>query len=600
MIGRARRAGGFWRPVLHGWLLLVFLLPAGCRTPGSGVSTSITLLHTNDTHSHLESFTPFGEPEQGGVARRQTLIRAVRADKGDDRVLLVDAGDFFQGTVFYNAWKGSADIMALNDMGYDAATLGNHEFDSGPEELGRALRGAPVVIDHASLATEPLIVPLVAANLDVSGEAALAGLIRPSIVVRKGGVEIGIVGVITETAGRISDLGPRVVVREYAASVQAEVERLRRRGIDRIVLLSHAGYAVDKRLAPQLAGVDIIVSGHDHPLLLPPAAYAPSAPLAVLADRVVGEYPTVTAGRDGAPVLIVGAYEWGGFLGRLDVTFDRGGVLSAWRGAPLFVDGSVVPEPRLAERVASYKAPIAAFAAAPIGRAAVFFDGGAQPGLRTGEMPLGNLVADAVLAVAAGRDKAVAALINGGGLRAGLPVSGLLPGAPPPYQVTFGDALTVLPFGNSIVTMDVTGRQLVAALDNGLGWAFDQAAGASRASGAFPQVAGLRATYCADRVADMHRDVARPASCAAALLVGGVVTDLRVADRPVDLEATYRLATSDYLAGGGDYYDSLAEACNRAEGYCLKTGLLMLDALVAQFADHAPVARPAAGRLLAR
>ena len=108
---------------------------------------TLTLLHTNDTHSHLEPFPRDDElsagnqgPQQGGIARRKTLIDTIR--DSEPNVLLVDAGDHFQGTIFYNAWKGSAEIMVLNALGYDATTLGNHEFDRGPAELGRARRSA--------------------------------------------------------------------------------------------------------------------------------------------------------------------------------------------------------------------------------------------------------------------------------------------------------------------------------------------------------------------------------------------------------------------------------------------------------------------------
>lgn len=146
-----------------------FLLSISAGLSGCAISSdlpisspiTITILHTNDTHSHLEPFPRDSEltagnqgPQQGGIARRKTLIDTIRSS--DPNVLLLDAGDNFQGTIFYNAWRGSAEVMVLNTLGYDAITLGNHEFDLGPVMLGRALRGEPVKIASSTYHTQKL------------------------------------------------------------------------------------------------------------------------------------------------------------------------------------------------------------------------------------------------------------------------------------------------------------------------------------------------------------------------------------------------------------------------------------------------------------
>jgi 5'-nucleotidase len=401
---------------------------------------TLTLLHTNDTHSHLEPFPRDDElsaghqgPQQGGIARRKALIDAIRAR--EPNVLLVDAGDSFQGTIFYNAWKGSAEIMALNALGYDAVTLGNHEFDRGPAELGRALRGEPVEIAGAVYPTEKLCPPIVATHVDARAEPALRGLFAPSAVLERGGERFGILGVVTEDVPAISSPGPNVRFLDAVSSVQAEADRLR------------------------AAGIDVIVSGHDHALLGDPAAVEAVAP--GQGERIKGPYPTVTAGADGAPVLVVSAHEWGRWLGPLKVTFDERGVIRRWEGQPIFVRGcafargavdcgrqSAPEDPAVAAQVASYRAPLDRFADAVIGRAGMFFDGGRTPGLRTREMPLGNLVADAMWAAAAQSDGAVAAIVNGGGIRAGLNAG----------DATFEEALAVLPFGNTVAVSRVCKR----------------------------------------------------------------------------------------------------------------------------------------------
>ncbi|MCC6135433.1 MAG: 5'-nucleotidase/apyrase family protein [Candidatus Contendobacter sp.] len=543
---------------------------------------AITVLHTNDTHSHLEPFPRDHEltvsaagPQEGGIARRKTLIDQTRA--GEPQVLLLDAGDNFQGTIFYNAWKGSAEVMALNALGYDAVTLGNHEFDLGPVELGRALRGEPVTIAGAAYPTEKLQVPLIATNVDASREPALAGLFRASVVLERGSESFGILGIVTEEVPTASSPGPNLRFLDYVASVQAEADRLTEQGINKIILLSHYGYPVDVEKAPQLQGIDLIISGHDHALLGDPAAIEAVAP--GQGARVKGPYPTVATARDGKPVLVVSAYEWGRWLGQLKVSFDDRGVVQSWQSQPIFVRGcefangavdcrqQVVPEePTVKAQVAAYREPVNRFAEVIIGQAGMVFDSNRVPGLRTQEMPLGNLVADVILQSAAQSDRAVAAIVNGGSIRAGLN----------PGNVSFENALGVLPFGNTVATLEVKGDTLVAALDHGL---------SKPTAGAFPQVAGLKLSYCA----------ALP--CAAALRTDGRVTRLLINGEPVDLAATYRIAANSFIAKGGDDYTMFKEAC-ASGAYCRDTGILELDLLVDEFKARSPVLRSAEGRIV--
>ena len=579
--------------------LFISLCLVSCANNSSSDKTTITLLHTNDTHSHLESFSPLDEPEQGGVARRKTVIDSIRDEVGSDHVLLVDAGDFFQGTTFYNAWQGSADIMALNALGYDVVTLGNHEFDRGPVALSRALSGDTIDIAGSRYPTEPLHVPIVSTNLDFSAEPSLFGKIQRSIVIEKSGDQIAVLGVITPLLPNISLCGTTIEVDNYLPSIQAEIDRLTAQGINKIILLSHAGYDVDITMTSQLTDVDVVVCGHDHPLLLPESAYSDGAPLHYLADKVVADYPSVSNDVQGNPVLLVGAYEWGKLLGRIDVTFDQAGHIIDWSGEPIAINAEIDADSELAEQVTSYKEPITEFSAVIIGEAGMYFNGDRNPGVRSQEMALGNLVSDAVLKVAATYDTAVASIINSGGLRTSLPQD-IDPAIDlPPYNVTFGDALSLLPFGNTISTIDVTGYELVSALDNGLTWAFDSETMTTRSSGAFPQISGLQLTYCNDTVDDMRNRINPPAPCNAALIDGGVVTSLQVAGAAVNFASTYRIATNNFLANGGDYYLSLQQACNRPDGYCVDSGILALDAVIDEFDTLEPVIRSDEDRIVA-
>ena len=562
--------------LLSGW--------AAAEDESTGRPFTMTLLHTNDTHSRLEPFPRDRElsasdpgPQQGGIARRKSLIEQIRANAPN--VVLLDAGDFFQGTIFYNAWKGSAEVMGLNALGYDAVTLGNHEFDLGPVELGRALRGEPVAIAGVPHDAEKLRPPVVATNIDASQEPALNGLLRSSVVLERGGERLGILGVITPDVPTISSPGPRLRFLDYVGSVQAEADRLQAQGIDKIILLSHTGYPVDVAHARQLRGVDVIVSGHDHALLGDPATVDAVAP--GQGARVKGPYPTVVTAADGQPVLVVSAYEWGRWLGQLQVAFDQHGVIERWQAQPIFVRGcafvqgtvdcsqQVGPEdPTVKAEVARYREPVDRFASAHIGQAGIAFDAGnGVASVRRQEMPLGNLIADVMLAAAAASDRAVAAIANGGGIRAGIA----------PGEVRFEQALAVLPFGNTLVTVDLSGEQLAAALDHGL----------TRGGGAFPQVAGLKLVYCA----------AEP--CPQALRPQGRVTQLTVDGHPVELTASYRIAVNSFMARGGDAYPVFRDACASGR-YCRDSGVLDLDLLVQEFKNHSPVVRQVEGRIVAQ
>ena len=564
----------------------------GCNSSSNNDDTvrpiTLTLLHTNDIHARLEpvSATFDGDPEHGGVARVKTVVNQVRSEVGDDNVLLVDAGDYSQGTIFWNAWKTSDAVMFLNDIGYDAVTLGNHEFNLGPENLAARLEGEPVTIAGVDYATEAASMPVVVTNLDLSGVPALQARVQPSAIVNKAGVRIGIVGLVTDTTQNISSPGPDVVFLDYVDSVQAEVNRLRNDGVRHIVLVSHVNYADDVQIARQLSGVDIIVSGHDHVLLgdeneLPEWTHR----------RIQGPYPAVVEDRDGDTTLVVSGWEWTRAVGRLDVEFDDRGRVVNWSGGPIITELSIAEDPELAQKVADYRVPVDEFANVIIGSAGVFFDGDRNR-MRYEETALGNLVTDTML----GFDQIAplivdAALTNGGGIRASIDLG----------DVTFGDALSILPFGNSLVVVDLTGEELVAALDNGLTHAYDPVEDRIRSTGSWPQVAGMTVTYCLATVADIQSDPAilPPAPCADSILEDGVVKRVEIGGEEVALDQTYRIVTNNFLARGGDFYASVAQACERAGNFCEDTFFLLLDAFIAEFENNSPVTREVEGRLVA-
>ena len=213
----------------------------------------LTILHTNDTHSQIEPKAN----GQCGYARRMGLIRQER--QADKHLLLLDAGDFCQGTPYFNFYHGRVEIDAMNRMGYDAATLGNHEFDNGLDTLAAVIKGARF--------------PFVCANYDFTG-TALEDLIHPYTIIRKGGLKIGVFGLGCDPKGLIAEKNflPAQYNDPYPVA-QRVTDELRAQGCDIVVCLSHMGTygkapedVCDVNLAAQTRGIDVIIGGHTHKL----------------------------------------------------------------------------------------------------------------------------------------------------------------------------------------------------------------------------------------------------------------------------------------------------------------------------------------------
>ncbi len=274
-------------------LLLAGGFPLSALAAGSG--TKLTILHTNDVHSRLEPF-PNVEGEkfagQGGVAARAALIDKIRRE--EDHVLLFDCGDIFQGTPYFNLYKGEPEIKAMSLMGYDAATMGNHDFDAGVEGFAAQLPNANF--------------PILCSNYEFL-RTALEGKTQPYKVFRKGPVKVGVFGLGIQLKGLVADDACKgVQYLEPTRIAQQMADKLRKdEGCNLVVCLSHLGYEYnsrkisDKVLAKETDGIDLILGGHTHTFL---------------------DEPTILTNKSGKEVLIhqVG---WAGLrLGRIDIYFD--------------------------------------------------------------------------------------------------------------------------------------------------------------------------------------------------------------------------------------------------------------------------------------
>ncbi|MEO3417402.1 5'-nucleotidase C-terminal domain-containing protein [Roseovarius sp. CAU 1744] len=460
---------------------------------------NLHILHTNDIHSRIEAINKYdstcdaeGEAAGecfGGVARLKAAIDAKRSELGET-VVVLDTGDPFQGSLFYTTYKGAAEAEFMEAIGYDAMAVGNHEFDDGPEGLAGFIDGVSF--------------PVVSGNIDVSQSNVLAGKVMDHIVVEVAGEKIGIVSALAVDTVETSSPGPSVVFHDEIESLKADVAALEAAGITKIIALTHVGLPKDLDIAAQVPGIDVIIGGHSHTLMSND-------------DDTTPAYPTMV---DGTPVAQ--AYAYSKYLGHLTVTFDDAGNVTAVTGDPILLDASVAPDTAVLARVTEMGAPIEKLKARVVSDSAAVIDGSREM-CRAMECPMGNLVAEAMLDRV--KDQGIQiAIQNGGGLRASIDAG----------KVTMGEVLTVLPFQNTVATFQLTGSDIIAALENGVS-KIDEGAGR------FPQVAGLK--YSFDATAE----------------TGKRISDVLVKEGdafvPLDEAKVYGVVSNNYMRSGGDGYD---------------------------------------------
>jgi 2',3'-cyclic-nucleotide 2'-phosphodiesterase (5'-nucleotidase family) len=488
---------------------------SGCRPAISEGPAQLTILHTNDTHAHLDN-----------VAARCALTTRLRSENTQSDELLLDAGDVFAGTPYFSLFKGQADLWYMKYLKYDAMCPGNHEFDKGNDVLEEFVKNTGF--------------PVLCANFDFSKAGALGNQVQPWVIIERGGHKYGVFGLTTEETAEISRPGPEIVINDHLTWAKRAVEYFQGKGVNKIIALTHIGWDEDARLANEVEGIDIIVGGHSH--------------------TVPDVYPLVV-NKFSAPTVIVQAGCYNRYLGRLNVDFDGNGVITGKASGELIaIDNTLPADKTAADRLAEYQAPISVLMNKAAGSTQVALDGEGEH-VRTMETNLGNLVADASL------DKgryinAVIALVNGGGIRSSLPAG----------EISIGQVYEVLPFDNYLVSADISGKQLIGALENGV-------SKVEGVQGRFLQVAGMRFKW--DGSALPGKRI--------------VSADVNTLDgyKPVEADKTYRVVTSDYVAGGGDGFTDIKAAANQ-----VNLAFPLTDVVAEYLEQHSPVNPQVEGRII--
>lgn len=452
-------------------LLLISIALAGAQQPQREERlVRVTLLQVNDVYQ----FTPVDRGARGGLGRMLTLRKQIM--RKSPNTLLLLAGDTISPSVESNTYKGKQMIDAWNAIGLDYAVFGNHEFDFGPEVLRERIRESNFKWLNANGIDKKTGKPF--------------GDVPPYIIREFEGVKLGIVGLVLPDTKFTSRPGPDVEFRDVCETARAVVPEMRAKGAQTVVALTHLTMREDKELA-RCADIDLIVGGHEHTLL----------------ESLSVRTPIFKMTSD--------AREMGRI--QLNLTASTGQLESIdWEVIPLTSD--IAEDQQFASAMSKYNALLAELSER-IGSTSVKLDAEGEDS-RTRETNVGDFIADA-FRKATGAD---VALLNGGSIRADASFS--------PGDLTKRDVLSILPFANPVVKIEVTGATLRAALEHGVSRSAEDTE-----PGRFPQVSGLRFTF----------DARRPA--------GSRVLEVTVNGQPLDEKKTYTLATTSFLAvdGGDDY-----------------------------------------------
>lgn len=462
----------------------------GCAA-GNQADNTLVIVHTNDTHSHID---PLTDNDMGGVARRKVIIDSIR--QADPNVLVVDAGDIVQGTLYFHLYKGEAEQKALNELGYDIQILGNHEFDNGMPALKKMLDAARPT--------------LLSSNYDFS-ESVLDGMFSPYMTRKIGRHKVGIMALNLDPKGMVAEGnydGVRYMPWKQATERTVDILRNREK-CDYVIAITHIGYSGsdenpdlfgDVQVARQTSGINLIIGGHSHTLLSP-------------AVRV--------ANAEGDSVTIVQTGKYGQYVGEIKLDLNNGDITETLIPVNSRLDSR--RDPAVMAAFEPYRAGIDSLYSRTVARL-----DSSEP-LSGRDEAMKNFAADFI---ADRGSKLIGAPVDGaignkGGLR-----STWKPG-----DISEGAAIDMMPFSNRIVVLEISGRDL----------------------------------------ADAFKVMAARGGDA----VSGITSEAQI--QP---DRTYRIATIDYLANGGDYMEPLTRARRIAES---KT--LAYDDLLEYFKEH-PVVVP--------
>ncbi|KAM3963824.1 apyrase [Aphomia sociella] len=516
-------------------LVLCLLFLSGALTENSNGLFELNIIHYNDFHAHFDEVSPSGsacnpaaEACVGGFARLYTAV--MQAMEAEPDSLLLNGGDTFQGTIWYNFLRWNVTQHFMNMLPHDAHVLGNHEFDHGVEGLVPYL--------------ERLNSTMLGANVNTTFEPTMTPYIKNHVVVTRNNRRIGIIGVLLQTFS--APIG-NVIMEDEVEAINREAAILTADGVDIIILLSHVGYTSDLNMATRISSdVDIIVGAHSHTLLFngeTPSGHNPG-----------GEYPTVVTQSNGHRIPVVQAYCYTRYLGNIKLFIDDDGIVQRWEGVPIYLGTSIVPDARIVEKLEPWRIEVDSVGKEVLGSTVARLDRSCYQR----ECSLGSWACDGFLEELMPRAQGSAwgyghvCMINAGGLRVQID----------PGNVTTEALLMAMPFENYVQVYDLKGKYLLEALEFSVATAITTPG--SFNSGRMLQIGGMRNIY----------NMSMPAGSRVTATIRCVDCDVPRYE-PLDPDAVYRVVTQNYIGDGGGGYTMLSD--NRENLDFLEIDYVMLQ-----------------------
>ncbi|MDY7025120.1 MAG: 5'-nucleotidase C-terminal domain-containing protein [Pseudomonadota bacterium] len=558
---------------------------------------SMTIAHINDHHSHLGETGGFDalslqvtadkelDFSYGGFPRVVSKIKDIK--NANDNVLKLHAGDAITGDLYYILYEGTADAQMMDLVCFDAFALGNHEFDEGDAGLAKFL-------DELAMGCGT---PVLAANVVPGDTSPLKdGYLEPYTIKSVGGQQVGIIGIdIAQKTKNSSNPDEGTEFLDELETAQLYIDELTEMDVNKIILLTHYQYANDLDLAQGLTGVDVIVGGDSHSLL--GEGFADEA----IGLSPEGDYPTMETNLDGDPVCIVQAWQYSAIVGELHVDFDKDGVITNCEGTPhlLLSDEDVAaedmqdvmtfvqahdvlslvkPDPVAQSMLAGYDEEVDELFSEVIGTSSEDLCQGRKPGqVRTALCPneedylpsggaVPQIVAEAFRTQVKDLDGEIPdlAIQNGGGVRDDLPEG----------DITLGGAYDVLPFGNTMVILTMSGQEVVDSIEDAIDYAYSP----EGSSGAYPYASYLRWDL------DMTKEKGQRLSNVEVKTSGEWAA--------IDLTAEFTVVTNNFIAAGRDGYITFGEVS--ADGRIFDTKTRYVQPLLDYIEEVSVVSRPAA------
>jgi len=520
---------------------------------------NLTVLHFNDFHARFEETSVrSGSCRQsdadsgkcyGGLARLYQTVQNVRQSNQHPTILL-NGGDMYQGTIWYSMFKWKAMLPFMNKFDFTASALGNHEFDDSPAGLLPFAQGATF--------------PLVCANCDFSEMPEFNNLVKPYHITQVGGRKIGIIGYLTPDTKHIAKAG-RMLLRDEIESVRKYARQMKGEGVNIVIALGHSGYTKDKEVAAEIPEVDLVIGGHSHSFL-----YTGKTVPSIEVPR--GPYPTIVKqAKTGKKVLVVQAYAYTKYLGRMDLSIDQDGEIQSFNGQPILLDASHPQNEDMLNDMKDWKKKLGDVEKSVVGETKVLLEAA-----RNRETNLGDFIADAMLDYYqtnnlpdGSKPGFTVSIFNSGGLRASIEVG----------NVTVSDIMTLLPFGSSHDSFVAPMKVLRQAMEHS---AATLSSDGTMGGGAFLQIGGMKCTI------DLSQSPGRRIK----------EITLQHPDEPglyvtPSDQASVLIISNDYVASGKDGFDMFGEG--KTAKYTV--GPLDVDILKSYLKKKSPVTQKIDGRI---